>query len=226
MATIAKPSDALSVNSAPDSALVAAAPSEGGNAIFQKLKQLLASYKSALRNSPLQTKALTSLVIGLLGELLGAYLRRRKFLATYKFASPASAPRLVDFKRLGIFGFYGLAITGPFFHWWYGSLEKFVRNQNIEGNGAQVATKILLDRLVMTPPFLLFTLFYMQGMLTMQPKQTVEGVKRAYPTALALNWKVWTVAQFVNFQYVPLDYRVLFGNAVAFWWNCYLSLIN
>ena len=38
--------------------------------------------------------------------------------------------------------------------------------------------------------------------------------------------KVWTVAQAVNFQLVPLDYRVLFGNVVALWWNIYLSLVN
>lgn len=196
------------------------------NPIFQKLKELLTSYRNALRDSPIQTKALTSLVISLLGELFGAYLRRRKFLATYKYAGAERAPSIVNLKRLGIFGFYGLAITGPLFHWWYGSLEKIVRHYNIESNNAQVATKILLDRLVLTPPFLLFTLAYMQGLLTGKPNVAAENVKKAYPGALALNWKVWTVAQYINFQFVPLDYRVLFGNAVAFWWNCYLSLIN
>ena len=194
--------------------------------IFKKLKELLTSYRNALRESPIQTKALTSLVISLLGELLGAYFRRRKYLHTYKYANADQAPPIVDLKRLGIFGFYGLAITGPFFHWWYGSLEKVVRHYQIESNNAQVFIKILLDRIVMTPPFLLFTLAYMQGLMTMKPKVAAENVKKAYPSALALNWKIWTVAQYVNFQFVPLDYRVLFGNAVAFWWNCYLSLIN
>ena len=44
------------------------------NPIFRKLKELLTSYRNALRESPIQTKALTSLVISLLGELFGAYL--------------------------------------------------------------------------------------------------------------------------------------------------------
>ncbi len=196
------------------------------NPIFRKLKELLTSYRNALRESPIQTKALTSLVISLLGELFGAYLRRRKYLTTYKYSSAEYAPPMVDLKRLGIFGFYGLAITGPMFHWWYGALEKIVNHYRIESSHAQVFTKILLDRIVMTPPFLLFTLLYMQGLMTMKPRVTVDNVKKAYPSALALNWKVWTVAQYINFQFVPLDYRVLFGNAVAFWWNCYLSLIN
>lgn len=38
--------------------------------------------------------------------------------------------------------------------------------------------------------------------------------------------QVWTVAQVVNFQVVPLEYRVLFGNMVALWWNIYLSLAS
>lgn len=38
--------------------------------------------------------------------------------------------------------------------------------------------------------------------------------------------QVWTVAQAVNFQVVPLEYRVLFGNMVALWWNIYLSLAS
>ena len=42
----------------------------------------------------------------------------------------------------------------------------------------------------------------------------------------SLFMQVWTVAQAVNFQLVPLDYRVLFGNVVALWWNIYLSLVN
>ena len=138
------------------------------------------------------------------------------------------ALRILHYRYYGISSprLEGLAITGPLFHWWYGSLEKIVNHYNIESNNAQVFTKIVLDRIVMTPPFLLFTLAYMQGLLTMKPKVAAENVKKAYPGALALNWKVWTVAQYINFQFVPLDYRVLFGNAVAFWWNCYLSLLN
>ena len=36
--------------------------------------------------------------------------------------------------------------------------------------------------------------------------------------------KYWTLLQFFNLQYVPRQYRVLFGNIVAFFWTIYLSL--
>ena len=35
---------------------------------------------------------------------------------------------------------------------------------------------------------------------------------------------VWTAAQAVNFTYVPVKFRPLFGSCVALWWNIYLSL--
>jgi len=118
---------------------------------------------------------------------------------------------------------YGLAITGPMFHWWYAFLDKTVRGWNLTGN-TNLAAKILLDRLCMTPPFLLITLVYLNYFQTFNVSQVSKTVKNVYAGALYLNWRVWTVAQAVNFKYVPLEYRVLFGNMVALWWNIVLSL--
>ena len=196
-----------------------------GNPLFHKLKAILRAYRSALVTSPLKTKALTSCVISLLGELLGAYIKRRKFFLEYKYANPAHAPRLIDIKRFAIFGFYGLAITGPLFHWWYGFLEKITREGNITG-AKGIMAKVVLDRVVLTPPFLLFTLAYIQGLLTLQPRETVVNVKKSYGSALLANWRWWTVAQLINFNYVPVEGRVLFGNFVALFWNTYLSTIS
>ncbi len=211
------------------SSLVSHAPevaqTRASNPLFHKLKQILRAYRTALLTSPLKTKALTSCIISLLGEVLGAYIRRRKYFLEYKYANPEFAPRLVDVKRLAIFGFYGLAITGPLFHWWYGFLERMVRDSNISG-AAGIATKVVVDRVVLTPPFLLFTLAYIQGLLTLQPKLAVDNVKKTYGGALVANWKWWTIAQLINFNYVPLEGRVLFGNLVAVFWNTYLSVIN
>ena len=58
----------------------------------------------------------------------------------------------------------------------------------------------------------------------MDVDKTSFAIKKAYAAALLLNWKVWTPCQVVNFKYVPVQYRVLFGNCVALWWNIYLSM--
>lgn len=192
---------------------------------------LLTQYQEALSNKPLETKMYTSCVVSLLGEVIGSSIKQSRYrglMAANKNNNRytvANMPPVFDLKRLAIFGVYGLALTGPIFHWWYGFLEKTVRSWNIVGT-ANVLTKIALDRLVLTPPFLLLTLIYMQFMQSFNMAKTSAAVKNIYASALYLNWRVWTPAQAVNFKFVPLEYRVLFGNLVALWWNIALSLKN
>jgi hypothetical protein len=38
-----------------------------------------------------------------------------------------------------------------------------------------------------------------------------------------MSWRVWPIAQLINFAFVPLHFRVLFGNIVRFFWTIYLS---
>jgi protein Mpv17 len=46
-----------------------------------------------------------------------------------------------------------------------------------------------------------------------------------WPT-LTRHWRVWPWAQMINFSMVPPQFRVLFGNAIAFFWNAYLSYLS
>ena len=195
------------------------------------LKDIGNKYQAQLAAEPIKTKVVTSCVISLLGEVMGGYIKNRRHHAAVKALgvrggrdlASMQAPAIIDPKRLAIFGVYGLAITGPMFHWWYAFLDKTVRGWNLTGN-TNLAAKILLDRLCMTPPFLLITLVYLNYFQSFNVSQVSKTVKNIYAGALYLNWRVWTVAQAVNFKYVPLEYRVLFGNMVALWWNIVLSL--
>ena len=38
-----------------------------------------------------------------------------------------------------------------------------------------------------------------------------------------MSWRVWPLAQYLNFNFVPAQYRVLFGNLVGFFWGIYMS---
>lgn len=182
------------------------------------LLAVLAWYTGHLRKTPLLTKAITSAGIGMIGELLGAYLRSRNPQAP-------KTDRMQLLKRLVVFGSYGMLCTGPLLHYWYAALERIAASFSLTGDIA-LLVKVLLQQGVFTPPFLLFTLAYINYFLSMDVTKTVREVKNAYAVALFTNWKVWTVAQAVNFKAVPLDYRVLFGNLVALWWNVYLSMLS
>jgi hypothetical protein len=201
------------------------------DAVVNFLHGKLGQYQNSLKENPLETKMVTSCIISILGEVIGSYIKQNRYrdlMAANRNNGRytlAKMPPIIDFKRIAIFGTYGLAITGPIFHWWYGFLERTVRSWNITGN-LNVLSKIALDRLILTPPFLLLTLVYMQFMQTFSVAKTSAAVKNIYASALYLNWRVWTPAQAVNFKFVPLEYRVLFGNLVALWWNIALSLKN
>jgi len=198
--------------------------------VVRYAKGLFGSYQESLSAEPLKTKMITSCVISLIGEVVGGYIKQRKYNTSIaanrnqRHVMLGNMPPIFDLKRLAMFGVYGFAITGPIFHWWYGFLEKTVRSWQINSGNMSVLAKIAMDRLVFTPPFLLFTLAYMQFLQTFNIAKTSAAVKNIYAGAIYLNWKVWTVAQAVNFKYVPLEYRVLFGNLVALWWNVMLSL--
>lgn len=161
----------------------------------------------------------------IVGELIGSFI--------YNYRSKSSnVSRLESGRkvweiahRVIVFGIYGLSFTGPFFHWWYRYLHQLVSSWSLSPQ-LTVIIKVLLNQLVVTPPFLLFTIGYLQFFLTFDRSKTIQTLKNSFVTALFVNWKVWTVAQAVNFGIVPIDYQVLFGNLVALWWNIYLSLIS
>jgi hypothetical protein len=201
------------------------------SSVVHFMKDLFDRYQDSLRAEPLKTKMLTSCCISLIGEIIGGCIKQQRFKALLASSRNhrnmiTNMPPLIDVKRLAIFGFYGLAITGPVFHWWYGFLDKTVRKFNLVGENVSVITKVAFDRLIFTPAFLLFTLAYMQIMQTFNISKASAAVKNIYASAIYLNWKVWTPAQVINFKFVPLEYRVLFGNMVALWWNIMLSLKN
>jgi len=52
------------------------------------------------------------------------------------------------------------------------------------------ALKLAINQLVMTPPFLLFTLAYIQFCLTLDSSKTMASVKRTFAVALLTNWRV------------------------------------
>lgn len=82
----------------------------------------------------------------------------------------------------------------------------------------------IFDRLIFGPPFVLYTVFFLQLLQTASIVKTIENIKSSYWRVLSLNEQTWIPAQAVNFELVPVQYQVLFVNAVAIGWNVLLSL--
>lgn len=182
----------------------------------QFIKEAFSYYKYYLKNYPVYTKSITSCTIAVLGEVLATYVK--SVVRNEKFK--------IDYKRLGIFGLYGLTCTGPMLHFWYTLLEYIVvMKMNLSGK-AKVAAKLAIDRLVWGPPFVLFTITFLQLLQTMSTKKTAAAIRNSYAAILYMNQKVWVPGQALNFGVIPVDYQVLFVNAVNVGWNTYLSMAN
>jgi hypothetical protein len=118
-----------------------------------------------------------------------------------------------------------LSIAGPFFHWWYGFLEKIPgvvlgqatsKLNKSQQNLVNFIVKLAVNQLVMTPPFLLFTLAYIQYFLSLDAHKTVRAIQKSFAAALFTNWKVLYCLCFVDIfedvcMYVCMHFYLYFS---------------
>uniref|UniRef100_A0A670JP85 Peroxisomal membrane protein 2 n=1 Tax=Podarcis muralis TaxID=64176 RepID=A0A670JP85_PODMU len=115
------------------------------------------------------------------------------------------------------FFIYGFFFTGPLSHYFYLYLERWFPSDV----PVSIAKRLLLDRLVVAPAFLVLYYFVMNLLEGKDTSAFVKRMKSSYWTSLKMNWKVWTPVQFINLNYVPMQVRGLaFRLAAAFWINC------
>ena len=135
----------MSATTPPATPVAGKAQDDEPESVGELLKRAWAEYQRLLVVHPLATKAVSAGVISGCGEVLGSSLRPR---------APNQPARA---RSVGAFFLFGLVVNGPFFHWWYGTLEKLCRDRPSQ-TAPGLAMRLALDRLVVTPPFLIFTL--------------------------------------------------------------------
>eukprot|EP00752_Nemacystus_decipiens_P014616 g13015.t1 len=209
-----------------------------------------AIYKRSMSERPLLTKSVTAAVVSALGEIAASALRpsappppvpplpgglRQALVAAEGWPGvgpgagvPGAPPSLL--RRTAAFALFGLVLNGPLFHWWYGALERAAARRRKPGDppggAGDIAFKIALDRFLLTPPYLAITLASLRLLQGLGVKRSLREMRALYRGVLFTNWKVWTIAQLVNFKLVPVEFRPVFANFVACWWNVYLSLLS
>ncbi|CAH1801819.1 unnamed protein product [Owenia fusiformis] len=169
----------------------------------------LKEYVRLLRERPVITKAITSGFITGLGQFLSQIITREPQRTGH-----------FNWRALASFTTFGFAFSGPLIHYFYTFLDQWVPP------GTKYATikKVLIDRFILAPPFLLM-FFYVTAILDGQGHTVAaKKIQETFLPALLMNWRVWTVLQYINIKYVPREYRVLFGSAVALCWNIYLAI--
>ncbi|KAF6729734.1 Peroxisomal membrane protein 2 [Oryzias melastigma] len=89
-----------------------------------------------------------------------------------------------------------------------------------------IVKRLLLDRLIFAPGFLLLFYFVMNILEAKGWEDFEKKMRSSYWTALKMNWKVWTPFQFININFVPVQFRVLFANFIALFWYAYLASVR
>ncbi|KAL4068330.1 hypothetical protein V8B97DRAFT_1974967 [Scleroderma yunnanense] len=89
-----------------------------------------------------------------------------------------------------------------------------------------LSKRVAADQLIMAPFGLVLFVGCMGVMEFRSIAQIRERYADMYTTALLTNWKVWPIAQLINFRYMPLPYRIPFQSTCGVFWTLYLSLLN
>ncbi|KAM0981457.1 hypothetical protein ACFX13_014820 [Malus domestica] len=179
------------------------ANSEGGGR-DENNWSLLSWYLDLLAKYPVATKALTSALLTLTGDIVCQLVIDK-------------APYL-DLKRTFLFTLLGLVLVGPTLHFWYLYLSKLVTMPGASG----AFLRLVLDQFLFAPIFIgvfLSTLMTLEG----KRSQVVPKLQQEWFSAVLANWQLWIPFQFLNFRFVPQQFQVLTANFISLTWNVILS---
>lgn len=177
---------------------------DGGGGDGESKWSLLSWYLALLENHPVLTKAVTSALLNLVGDLICQLLIDK-------------VPSL-DLKRMFLFTFLGLALVAPTLHFWYLYLSKLVTTPGASG----AFLRLVIDQFIFAPTFVGV---FLSALLTLEgrPSQVMQKLQQDWFSSVLANWKLWIPFQFLNFLIVPQQFQVLAANFIALIWNVILS---
>ncbi|KAL9962828.1 hypothetical protein ACROYT_G031973 [Oculina patagonica] len=117
--------------------------------------------------------------------------------------------------RMGVVGL----IIGPVLRTWYLTLDRIVPG------AAKTAgfKKMLLDQSLFAPVMICFFFGVTETLAGKRLSDIKQMLQERYTDALITNYKIWPLAQTINFTFVPIQHRVGFVQIVAIFWNAYMS---
>lgn len=162
-------------------------------------------YLKQLQEKPLRTKALTSAAIASLSDIIAQTLILR---SSY------------NWKRTACMALLGGLWNGPSTHFWQKLMERLFPGKS---DPATVLRKTCIDQLTFGP---LCTIVFMGYTSLVLDGRGWAGTKQRLAADYWGNqrngWRLWPVASLLSYQFVPLQFRVLFLNSVSLFWSTFL----
>jgi len=118
-----------------------------------------------------------------------------------------------DWNRTAKFTAIGL-LMGLFGHYWYTILDKVYHKHT----ALNIARKMICDQLIAAPIFNCMTILGTLILDGKNAKQALNSLREKFLDVYLYDCLIWPVAQFINFNFVPGVYRLLYVNAVSLFW--------
>jgi len=180
-------------------------------------------YQQSFETHPYRTLAFTNGLLNGVGDAV-AQISQRFFDGDLR-----DKPRPYDPARTFRFFCFGFGL-GPFIGRWHLFLENTVPLRVLQGTGKvslkALSKRVTADQLLMAPAGLIVFMGSMGVMEGRSREQIQQKYTDIFMPALIANWKVWPLAQLINFRYMPLLYRVPFQSTCSVFWTLYLSILN
>uniref|UniRef100_A0A1A9WG75 Mpv17-like protein 2 n=1 Tax=Glossina brevipalpis TaxID=37001 RepID=A0A1A9WG75_9MUSC len=126
-----------------------------------------------------------------------------------------------DLERMGRMFIAG-ALMGPLHHYVYNWMEKVMPVPNLRNT----IRKILIDQIFMSPACLLI-FFYSACLLEGKTiTDTNAELKEKFLFIYLIDWLLWPGAQYINFRYVDIKYRVTYVNVCTAVYDVFISYIK
>ncbi|CAG2237385.1 PMP22 [Mytilus edulis] len=111
----------------------------------------------------------------------------------------------IAWRSVAAYASFSFVVSGPLIHYFYIWMDKLIpkKKESATFDGIKES----------------FTMLEGSGHAA-----AIAKIKETFWPILKMNWQIWTVFQFINVNYVPLKYRVLFGNAVALVWSVIVAV--
>ncbi|ULT83528.1 hypothetical protein L5515_018488 [Caenorhabditis briggsae] len=135
------------------------------------------------------------------------------------FAQYMSNNKGWDKWRTARFSFLSSCFMAPTLFIWFRVLEK------VKGGSRTLllAKKLCIDQLCFSPLFNAAIIFNLRFLQHQSIGKSCELLKEDWLNIYATSLKIWPLVQVVNLCFIPLNYRVILNQVVAFFWNSYLS---
>ena len=170
---------------------------------------LFHAYEGAALAMPIVTKALTSGVAYLLGDVLAQRL---------------TADGRVSKGRVVRSGIAGFASHGPQLHFWSLLLDRFVDfGSGVWALRGAVVAKIALDQAVFALYINAAYCMTLELLKRTPPKLAMQRIRRAAWPSLKRSWQFWPAVHVVTFGIVPHHLRVLWVDVVEVVWVAVLA---